>query len=64
MTIDAQRFYEDILQLQNREVEVLLRGGTRLSGKITNTMFDSFIVEAAGKKSIVRFQDVAELLPR
>ena len=59
-----QRWFRDVLKLCGHEVEVgLLSTGAVLRGKITYTMFDSFILESRGTPRVIRFEDLNFLLP-
>ncbi len=58
----TQEIFEELLGMQGKEVEVGIQSlGKTLKGKIVNTMFDSFILESAGKNNIIRFDDISYL---
>ena len=57
--MNAQETFEKFLKLVGKEVEVGQSStGKKLIGKITNAMFDSFILEDSKDKHIIRFNDL------
>lgn len=63
--LNEQRWFREVLALVGREVELgLVSSGAPLSGRVVNTMFDSFILELQGKPRVIRFEDLSYLLPR
>lgn len=62
--MNEQHWFREVLSLVGSDVELGLSSGGVLSGKITNTMFDSLILEMQGKPRMVRFQDLSYVLPR
>lgn len=62
---NAQALFRTVLSLVGKNVEVGTKStGSRVSGTIVNAMFDSFLLEGAGEKRIVRFEDILFLTPR
>lgn len=57
--LDLQEMFRNVLGLVGREVEVgVASSGERLSGRVANAMFDSFLLDTAGKMRVVRFDDI------
>lgn len=57
-----QQMFEQILALQGKRVEVALESRPeKLEGVITNTMFDSFLLESKGKPHVIAFNDLLYL---
>lgn len=53
------KLFHDLLSLQGKEIDVgLLASGEHFQGTLINTMFDSFLVETAGTKKIVHFNNI------
>lgn len=58
--VSKKELFEKLLELVGKTVEVGINSsGKKIIGKITNAMFDSFIVESANDKHIVSFNDLA-----
>ena len=61
----GQTLFKKTLSLVGHTVEAGTIGSTKpLHGKITNAMFDSFILEEGGRKHIIRFEDILFLTPK
>lgn len=57
-------YFQTLLRLQGKRVMVGLRdSGKRITGELTNVMFDSFLVREANSSVVVAFDNVLFLDP-
>lgn len=57
-----QEIFQQFVGLVGREIEVGVRStGERLTGKVENAMFDSFLLNVRGKNRAIFFRDLVYL---
>ncbi len=62
--LDAQALFQNLLKLVGRQVELSTPEAAKpLKGRISNVMFDSFILDTDTGRRIVRFEDIVFLNP-
>lgn len=59
MNVHEAQMFETCLALVNSDVAIVdRRNGKQFAGKVTNTMFDSLLLESQGKNTVIRFCDI------